>query len=168
MLLINSSQFNTSSLGLSDYYQSNSSLQTNVTSLIPPSVTNPTSITQYLGIKDWYSIHYLSTCSGFFQPSSENVNLLTSKKIDVVCVKQKPGYVFSISDTLRHELDPSVAAIADEVTQASYYTASWVALWLAGIIAATAEMFILLPLTWHGTRRLNGYSTLVSFVSRYP
>jgi len=109
-------------------------------------------------------MHYLSVCSGSFEPSSEDPNFLTSNKIDIVCVKQPSGYVFSISDTLRHGIDPSVAAIADEVTQASYYTASWIALWYVGIFAAIVDMFIFLPLTWHGTRRLNGYSTLVSFV----
>ncbi|CZR66976.1 uncharacterized protein PAC_16875 [Phialocephala subalpina] len=157
--------FNTSSLGISDYYQPNSTLHSNVTSLVPSSITNPTSITQYLGIKDWYSIHYLSTCSGFFRPDPKNDNLLTSQWTNVTCTKKNSGYVFTISDILRHELHTGVAAIADEVMQTSYYTASWIALWYIGIVLAIVEMFIFLPLTWPGTRRLNGYSTLVSFVS---
>lgn len=160
-------QFNTSSLGLSDFHQSNSTLQPAVEALVPSSLTNPTSITQYLGIKDWYSSHYLSTCSGSFQPSTTNPNVLTSNKINSTCVRRNAGYAFTISNILREELHPSVVGIADEVTQASYYTASWIALWLIGIVAAVVEMFIFLPLTWYGTRRLNGYSTLVSFVSSY-
>jgi hypothetical protein len=130
---------------------------------VPPSVTNPTVINRYLGLQDWYSIHYLSTCSGFFAANDE---FLTSTKINVTCVKQKSGYVYAISNILRDELHPSVADIADEVTQASYYTAPWIALWYIGIITAIVEMFVFLPLTWYGTRRLNGYSTLVSFVGR--
>ncbi|PMD13350.1 hypothetical protein NA56DRAFT_651812 [Hyaloscypha hepaticicola] len=157
--------FNTSSLGLSDFHQSNSTLQPAVEALVPSSLTNPTSITQYLGIKDWYSSHYLSTCSGSFQPSTTNPNVLTSNKINSTCVRRNAGYAFTISNILREELHPSVVGIADEVTQASYYTASWIALWLIGIVAAVVEMFIFLPLTWYGTRRLNGYSTLVSFIS---
>jgi hypothetical protein len=152
-------------LGLSDYYHSNSSLQPAVEALVPSSLTNPTSITQYLGIKDWYSLHYLSTCSGSFQPSITDPSILTSNKINITCIRRNAGYIFTISSILREELHSSVVGIADEVTQASYYTASWIALWLIGIVAAVVEMFIYLPLTWYGTRRLNGYSTLVSFVS---
>ncbi len=157
-------QFNTSSLGLSDQYQSNFTLQPAIEALVPSSLTNPTSITQYIGIKDWYSLHYLSTCSGSFQLSTTNPNVLTSNKINITCVRRNAGYVFTISNILREELHPSVVGIADEVTQASYYTMSWIALWLMGIIAAFVEMFVFLPLTWYGTRRLNGYSTVVSFV----
>jgi hypothetical protein len=132
---------------------------------VPATVTAPTSITENLGMKDWYSIHYLSTCSGSFQPSSTDPKILTSTKVNATCVRQKAGYVFKLSDILRHELHPSVVAIADEVIQTSYYTASWFALWLVGIIAAAVEIFIFLPLTWYGTRRLNGWSALVSVVS---
>jgi hypothetical protein len=158
-------QFNTSSLGLSDYYQTNSTLHPNVTALVPIQIANPTTITQYLGIKDWYSVHYLNTCSGSFQRSSKNTNVLTSNKINITCVRRNSGYVFTISDILRRELHPSVAEIADEVAQASYYTAPWIALWYIGIIGAFVEMLIFLPLTRYGTRRLNGYSALTSFVS---
>jgi hypothetical protein len=118
-----------------------------------------------LGIKDWYSIHYLSICSGSFQPSSADPNVLTPKKIDSTCVRKNAGYVFTISDILRQEFHPSVVGITDEVTQASYYTAPWIALWFIGIIAAFVELLIFLPLTWHGTRRLNRYSFLVALVS---
>jgi len=110
-------------------------------------------------------MHYLSICSGSFQLSSADPNLLTSKKIDSTCVRKNAGYIFTISDILRRELHASVVGIADEVTQASYYTAPWIALWLTGIIAAFLELLIFLPLTWHGTRRLNGYSFLTALIS---
>lgn len=99
-----------------------------------------------------------------FSASTTNPSVLTSNKINITCVRRNAGYVFTISNILREELHPNVVGIADEVTQASYYTVSWIALWLIGIVAAVEEMFIFLPLTWYGTRRLNGYSTLVSFV----
>jgi len=155
--------FNTSTLGLADYYQSNSILHTNITALVPSSVTNPGSITQYLQIKDWYSIHYLSNCSGSFLPNSKN-NLLTSIKINIECTRRTSGYVYTLSDVLREQLDPSVISLADVISQVSYYTAPWIALWYIGLITAILEMF-LLPLTWLGKRRLNGYSTLLAAIS---
>jgi len=156
--------FNTSALGLADYYQSNSTLHTNITALVPSFVTNPNSITQYLQIKDWYSIHYLSNCSGSFLRNSKNINLLTSIKTNIECTRRTSGYVFTLSDILRDQLDSSVVSLADEITQVSYYTAPWIALWSIGLITATLELF-LLPLTWLGKRRLNGYSTLLAAIS---
>lgn len=157
--------YNTSALGLSEFYQVNSTLHSNVTALVPSSITNPTSITQFLGIQDWYSIHYFSTCSGSFARSSENGGVQTSQKTNITCVKQTSGYSFTISDILRKELHPSVAAIADDVTQAKQYTAPWIILWYIGLISAIVEIFTFLPLTWCGTRRLNGYSTILCFIS---
>ncbi|KUJ10190.1 uncharacterized protein LY89DRAFT_787811 [Mollisia scopiformis] len=155
--------FNTSSLGLSDYYQVNSTFHANITALVPTSVTNPSSITQYLQIQDWYSIHYLSTCSGSFA-IDPTTNLLTSMKTNITCTNQKSGYVYTLSDILRKELPSSVASLAAEITQVSYYTAPWIALWYIGLITALIEI-VILPMTWAGKRRINGYSFLVTFIS---
>ncbi|KAE8448876.1 hypothetical protein EG329_008878 [Mollisiaceae sp. DMI_Dod_QoI] len=155
--------FNTSGLGLSDYYQSSSTLHTNITALVPSSVIHLSTIAQYLQIKDWYSIHYLSNCSGSFLQNSQNNNFLTSTKTNIECTHRTSGYVYTLSDVLREELNPSVVSLADEITQVSYYTAPWIALWYIGLITAVLEIF-LLPLTWFGRRRLNGYSTLLSGV----
>lgn len=118
-LLTAISQFNTSSLGLSDYYQMNSTLNSNVTTLVLSTEESPTVITKYLGIHDWYSVHYLSTCSGYFARSSEDENILSSNKINITCVKKNSGYSYNIAEVLRSELHPSVIGIADEVTQAT-------------------------------------------------
>jgi hypothetical protein len=142
---------------------STAALNANISALLPPDLTNVPSLTQYLGVKDWYSMHYLRTCSGFYAPSSSNPSLLTSTQINRTCKRQSPGYSFSVHDALQQELDPSVKAFAEDVNTKSYSTMPWVGLWYIGIIAA-GVVILLLPFTWEGVRRMNGYCALVSFV----
>lgn len=73
------------------------------------------------------------------------------------------GYTFSLQDTLRAELYPSVKALADEITPGTYDTAPWVALLYIGLILAIFEI-MLLPWTWFGTKRLNGYCFVLALV----
>jgi hypothetical protein len=155
--------FNTTSLGLSDYLETNSTLNLNVTALVPPTVTDPASVSQYLGIKDWYSIHYLSTCSGYWERNADG--LVNSKRVNITCVPQSSGYSYKISDVLRQGLHPSVLGIADEVTQATEYTAPWIALLYVGLILAILEMFVVLPLAWSGKMRVNQYNAHLAFFS---
>lgn len=96
-------------------------------------------------------------CSGFFTPS-------TSYKTNIVCTRHISGYTFSLQDTLCSELYPTVKEVANEVSQTKYYTAPWIALWYTGLICALLEL-LLLPWTWFGTRRLNGYGFLLALVS---
>ena len=112
-------------------------------------------------------MHYLSTCSGSFARSSRDANFLTAKKVNITCTKRSSGYSFNIADILRSELHPSVLGLADEITQITEYTAPWIALWYIGIVTAIMEMFVFLPLTWPGVRRLNGWSALNSFASAH-
>jgi hypothetical protein len=142
---------------------STAALRANISALLPPDLTNIPSLTQYLGVKDWYSMHYLRTCSGFYAPSSSNPSLLTSTQINRTCKHQSPGYSFSVHDVLQQELDLSVKAIAEDVNTKSYNTMPWVGLWCIGIIDA-GFLILLLPYTWEGVRRMNGYCVLVSFV----
>ena len=153
---------------MNEYYNpSTPATSENISSLLPPGITYPSSLTQYLGVKDWYSMHYLRTCSGFFAVSSgsSSPSLLTPKKINITCTTQGAGYTFILNDLLRKELNPSVQALANDIPELRCNTRPWYSVWqvgqVTGIIAAIA-----IPFTWAGTRRLNGYCTLYSFVCR--
>jgi len=130
-------------------------------------VANPPSITRYLGVKDWYAMHYLSICSGFFQPSTINPALLTSTRVNVSCTRQVSGYTFSLSSILKTQLQLSVQELAAEVAAnvKDYNTSSWVSLWYTGITTCFATILIL-PFTFSGTRRLNLNAFIVAGVSR--
>ena len=152
------SQFNTSQLGLAEYSVSNSALHATIASFlpVPPLLNTTASLTQYIGIKDWYSMHYLSICSGFFAPS-------TSNKVNISCTHHMSGYTFNLQDTLRSELYPSVISLADDITPRTFYTTPWIALWYIGLICAVLELGLLLW-TWTGKRRLNGFGSLLALV----
>lgn len=165
--------YNVSYLGLNEYRHPNSLLGPEVLALIPANSNisgySP-SITQYLGIKDWYTIHYLSICSGFYVPSESNPSLLTTSSVNVTCTRQRSGYTFWIADILRAGLKPSVQSLVEidhfTIDTRSYNTAPWVNLWYAGIVFAFLEFF-LLPFTFSGKRRLNMWAfiaTLISFL----
>jgi hypothetical protein len=157
-------KFNTSSLGMSKYLNSSTlTLSENISSLLPAEVINPPSLTQYLGVKDWYSMHYIRNCSGFFATSGSNPSLLTPRKINITCTSQSTGYTFILNDILRDGLNPSVQALADEIPESHYDTRPYYSLWQVGqvtsIVAATT-----IPSTWAGTRSRNGYCALWSLV----
>jgi len=143
--------FNTSSLGLEAYHDSSSSLHANITALIPSGSTNPPSITQYLGVHDWYTLHYFSNCSGFFAPSLTNPSILTSKMVNITCHRQFSGYHFSPHDVIQSTLLPGVSGIAETVSTATYQTATWSSLWYAGIGNLAVASFEL-PWTFTGRR----------------
>jgi hypothetical protein len=151
---------------MKEYHNSSTpALSENISSLLPPGVANPPSLTQYLGVKDWYSMHYLRTCSGFFTASSSNPSLLTAKKIRITCTTQSAGYTFILNDLLRRELHSSVQALADTIAASKYDTQPWYSLWQVGQVTGLAAT-ISIPLTWAGTRRLNGICVMWSFVCR--
>jgi len=158
--------FNVSSLGLTDYHNPTSELGQNISDLVPSDVTNPPSITKYLGVQDWYSMHYLSVCSGFFVPSKTDSLFLTSREVNVTCNRQSSGYTFSLSHILRDELKPSVKSLAAEfeMKAKSYNTAPWINLWYAGIVFAFQELFVL-PFTFSGKRRINMYTFTLALIS---
>ena len=155
-----------SSLGMNEYHNPNASttaLNSNINSLLPAGVTNPPSLTQYLGVKDWYAMHYLRTCSGFYAPSTSNPTLLTSTKTNITCTKQHLGYSLSVYASLQGDLKPSVQGLLQDIPAKSYNTAPWAALWIIGIMA-TIVLILLLPWTFEGVRRINGYCVLCAFV----
>jgi hypothetical protein len=139
----NSVKFNVSSLGLEDYSNVASLLHSNITSLVPSDVTHPPSITQYLGTRDWYTMHYFSNCSGFFAPSAINPSILTAQKINITCTRQASGYIFKPHDVIKSHLLPSVQSLADTVSASQYETSTWSSLWYSGIGNMVVTAFIL-------------------------
>jgi hypothetical protein len=111
---------------MSDYRNPSSELGKNITALVPPDVSNPPSITQYLGMKDRYLMHYLSVCEGYWAPDPTGTSP-TSTKVNITCTAQSSGYSFSLVTHVQNELDPIVQGLAGEVTAtSSYCTAPWV------------------------------------------
>lgn len=145
--------YNTSSLGLANYHDPDSTLYANISALVPPDVTNPPSITQYLGVKDWYRMHYFTICSGFWAPSTSNPSLLTDNKINITCTRQISGYVFSLSSILTKELKPGVQKLAAEVAAnfGDQNTSTWSSLWYAGIVNGFFAL-VVLPYLFRGKR----------------
>lgn len=121
-------------------------------------------MTQYLGIADWYSVHYLSTCRGYFTVDT-GTGLLTSTKTNVTCTDEAFGYVFSLKDTVASQLEASVKGLASDIPSGlpSFDTRPPVALLLVGIILVAFE-FILLVLTSRGRFQLNLYTFILSLV----
>jgi hypothetical protein len=151
-------------LGLDDCHNSSSQLANNIKALVSPDAVNQVSITQYLGVKDWYSMHYLSVCDGFWAPDPSGAGL-TSTKINITCTAQSSGYSFSVATRVQNDLKLSVQELANAVTaKASYDTSPWVSLWYVGVVIAAVET-LLLPFSFKGTRRINMYSFVLSMVS---
>lgn len=161
-------QYNVSSLGLAEFHDSSSELGRNISALIPTDADTSVSITQYLGAKDWYTVHYLSICSGFFAPSKSDPSILTRSTVNVTCVRQSSGYTFSLAGILRDGLKPSVQSLVEgiDASTKSYHTAPWINLWYAGMVFAFLEA-ALLPFTFSGERRINMHSFFVSLVSTF-
>lgn len=148
---------------MSQYQNSTTpALSKNISSLLPPGISNPPSLTQYLGVKDWYSMHYLRTCSGFFAVSSTS-SPLTPKKINITCMNQPAGYTFILNDLLRKGLHPGVQALADEIPESRIVTEPFYAMWQVGQVTGILAL-VSIPSTWAGTRRANGYCAVWSFV----
>lgn len=158
------SKFNVSSLGLGEFHNVTSPLYTNITALIPSDANNLTSITQYLGVYDWYSMHYLITCFGFFAPSTVNPSLFTKLKVNSACARQTSGYTFKLHDVIEDQLLPSVRDLANSVSTAEYMTNTWSSLWYAGIGNCVLTAMVLLQ-NFAGKRPwLNGWICCDAFV----
>jgi hypothetical protein len=151
---------------MAEYHDTSSPLNQNISALVPSELSNPPSITKYLGVKDWYAMNFLSNCSGFFVPSAVDPSLLTSTKVNITCTSQSAGYIFYLDDILHGTLNPSVQDLASEMAfnVKNYNTGPWNGLWIAGIINSGLT-FIAIPFTFSGTGRLNGYAFLTSWVS---
>jgi hypothetical protein len=145
--------FNTSSLGLADYHDPASTLYANISALVPPDSNNPPSITQYLGVKDWYRMYYFEICSGFWAPSTSNPSLLTDNNINITCTRQVSGYVFSLSSILAMELKPGAQKLAAEVAAnfKDQNTGPWSGLWYTGISNGFLAL-VALPYIFSGRR----------------
>jgi hypothetical protein len=128
-----------------EYQNTSTSLHQNISTLVPSEVANPASITQYLGLKDWYTMHFFVICSGFFAPSAINPSLLTSARVNITCVRQSTGYTFSLSDILQADLKPGLRDLSKEVADnvKSYNTAPWVHLWITGISSCFLTILVL-------------------------
>jgi hypothetical protein len=138
ILLTNFLQFNTSSLGLTAFYNPTSPLHNAVRALVPSDAlvgvtVAPPSITRYLNAKDWYSMHYFSVCSGYYVPSTSNPSLLTSSKTNITCSRQWSGYNFSLHDTVLSTLRPEVKDLADGLTDRRWPTQSASSAWYTGM-----------------------------------
>jgi len=158
--------FNTSYFGLAEYHDRSSPLNQNISALVPFAGINSPSITRYLGIKDWYSMSYLSTCSGYYASSRANPRLLSTSKVNVTCSKQSLGYTFSLSKILQNDIEGSAEGVVREasVKFKDYKTKTWVSLWIVGVITAFVDV-LLLPFAWDGTNRLNMYTFLSALIS---
>jgi hypothetical protein len=136
----------------------------NITSLTPSDLIDPPSITAYLGAKDWYTMHYLSICSGFWAPSTSDPSLLTSTKIKVVCTRQTSGYTFNLSQILASELLPNVQGLLADVPITSYKTNIWTNCWYTGIGNCVLAC-LCLPFAFSGKRRcVNEVALVQAFV----
>lgn len=125
-------------------------------------------MTRYLGIADWYSLHYLATCQGYFGVDTSS-GLLTSDKVNVTCVEQGLGYTFSLLDTVSPQLNPSVAGVTSDIPAdlPPFETKPEAALLTLGIIWSGVEI-ALLVLTIRGILHLNISSFIVSSVLQPP
>ena len=130
-------------------------------SLVPTNVSNPASITRYFGVKDWYSVHFLSSSSGYYIASTENPSLLTSKRSDVACSWQAK---FSIQSTLQEEPKESIRGLASYDTSRDMGNVALINVWAAGIAICLA-IIILLPFEFSGRSRHMCSRFFLSFVS---
>jgi hypothetical protein len=99
-------------------------------------------------------MHYFSTCSGFFAPSTSNPSLLSATKINVTCVRQGSGYIFSLGSILQRDINPSILALADEAASKvkNVDTRAWIILWYTGISTCFLTLCGL-PFSFSGRRR---------------
>jgi len=157
--------FNVSSLGLEDFHDAFSPLHANITSLIPSDITNPPSITRYLGACDWYTVHYFSNCSGFYAPSVDDPSILTSEMIDITCTRQYSGYNFNPHDVVESQLFPSVVEVAHSVSTFQYMTGTWISLWYSGMSNCAITLFTLPWNFWGQRPGINRWAWWDSFIT---
>ncbi|KAH8773325.1 hypothetical protein BGZ57DRAFT_1005308 [Hyaloscypha finlandica] len=143
-------KFNTSSLGLDAYHDHTSSLHDAVASLIPSDVANPPSITQYLNVKDWYSMHYFSVCSGYYIPSSSNPPVLSSSTTNITCVRRHSGYSFLLHDTIASTLPSEVIGLAEKMTAQRWSTMTAISAWYTGVSNVFLSFVALSFALWRG------------------
>jgi len=63
-----------------------------------------------MGIADWYSVHYLTVCRGYWLADS-SAPVLTATRTNYTCTYRGAGHSFSLLDTLRAELNPKVQGL---------------------------------------------------------
>lgn len=123
-------------MGLSEFQDLdgnfNRSLEASVGVFIDPN--NTTSYTRSIEIKDWYSLHYLHTCEGYWKLTPDGSNY-TATKANSTCRKQKGGYQFCLDGLVSPELNPSVQGIAPVGGCSSFSqdTLKWFVLWVIGV-----------------------------------
>jgi len=141
-------------LGQADYHDLSSPLFHNISALVPSGISNPPSLTQYLGVKDWYTMHYLSNCSGFFAASTTNPSLLTATKINVTCERRGSDYTFALGATLQQDINRSIRALADEAASKAknFSTGGPVTCLFTGLSTCFATLWSI-PSTFSGRRR---------------
>ena len=99
-------------------------------------------------------MHYLSSCSGFFEPSTSDPSQLTPNMINVTCVARPSGYTFSLGSILQQDINPSIRELADEVASKvkNVDTGPWVGVWYLGI-STSGVTLVDIPFTFSGRMR---------------
>lgn len=73
--------------------------------------------------------------------------------------------MFSLARVVKNRLEPSVKGLVDELAETdTYNTKPWIGLWYTGI-GLLFLVIVLLPFTFKGMRRINGYIVLIATVS---
>jgi hypothetical protein len=165
LLSTNILQFNTTSLGLAAYRDPSSPLHDAIVSLVPSDLVNPPSITRYLNVKDWYSMHFYYVCSGHYVTSSSNHSLITWSRTNVTCSRQPSGYNFSLQDTVMSALFPELKSLADGLTDRRWKTQSASNAWYTGI-SNVFLCVVVLSITLAGKAGIRGWfeTVVMSFV----
>jgi len=150
-----------------DYRNLSSPLFQNISALVGSDTGHVPSITKSLGVKDWYEMHYLAVCSGFYGISTVSLPLrLTNERFGVECERQAAGYTFSLRNILEQELEPSVKSLVEDVGQ-EYETKTWIGLWATGIVFCFLAI-VVLPTSFNGWNRNSAFTSLFSGVSFTP
>jgi hypothetical protein len=159
-------QFNASSLGEAEYKNLSSPLFQNISALVGSDSGHVPSITRDLGVKDWYEMHYLAVCSGFYGISAVYLPLrLTDERFDVECERQASGYTFSLRAILEDELGLSVRTLTNGVaSEDEIGTKTWIGLWITGIVFCVLGIAVL-PTSFNGWNRNSAFTSLFSGVS---
>ena len=73
--------------------------------------------------------------------------------------------MFSLAQVVENRLERSVKGLVDELAETrTYNTKPWIELWYTGVGLLVLEI-VLLPFTFKGMRRINGYIFLIATVS---
>ena len=122
-------------------------------------------------VPDWYEVHYLSVCFGKWETGSDQTVKDTSSR---TCVRQNPGYTFSLDEVLSQAQDNSSltgrSMSAESTWNPTLETAVPIGLLMAGIacagLSALLMVYSILALKIKGTPPL--FLMRVSYLASIP